>query len=153
MKSHVQTSFLNRAGFWTQLLPPTPGLAPGFLGVFRLIGLLRPNSIQSRWTRLRFTDQPLRSSITWTRRYPNRGWRRARRLISRTRGGSSDRRFRSYLKVDRDRPITRPALLCEISYRSARYPATARCWSGVTPFFWRHPGASVYPGAARPRAA
>ena len=32
MKSHVQTSFLNRAGFWTQLLPPTPGLAPSFLG-------------------------------------------------------------------------------------------------------------------------
>ena len=62
-------------------------------------------------------------------------WVRARRLISRTRGGSSDRRFRSYRKVDRDRPITRPALLCEISYRSARYPATARCWSGVTTFF------------------
>src|ERR1700677_4668034 len=107
MKSHVQTSFLNRDGFRTQLLPPTPGLAPSFPGFFRLVGRLSPSSIQSRWTRLRFTDQPPRSSIAWTRRYPNRGCLRARRLISRTRGGSSDRCFPSYLKGDRDGPILR----------------------------------------------
>jgi hypothetical protein len=34
MKSQVQTSFLNVAGCWTQLLVLTPGLGPSFLVFF-----------------------------------------------------------------------------------------------------------------------
>ena len=50
------------------ILHPTPGFVPSFPGFFRLNGRLSPDSIQGRWTRLRFTDQPSRPGITWTRR-------------------------------------------------------------------------------------
>jgi hypothetical protein len=70
MKSHVQTSFLKRAGCWTQLFALTPGFGPDFLGFLSLKGRLSPNSFQSRRTRLRFTDQPWRTNRAWTRRYP-----------------------------------------------------------------------------------
>src|ERR1700684_161880 len=62
MKSQVQTSFLNRAGCWTQLLALTPGLGPNFLGFLSLTGLLSPRLFQSRLTRLTLTDHPRRTS-------------------------------------------------------------------------------------------
>src|SRR5271168_2577198 len=68
MKSQVQTSFLNRAGCWTQLFALTPGFGPNFLGFRSLTGLLSPRLIQSLRTRLRLTDQPFRTNTAWARR-------------------------------------------------------------------------------------
>src|SRR5208337_2984892 len=70
MKSQVQTSFLNRAGWCTQLFALVPGFGPSFLVFLSLKGLRSPRLFQSRRTRLRFTDQPLRTSRAWIRLYP-----------------------------------------------------------------------------------
>jgi len=120
MKSQVQTSFLNRAGCRTQLFALTPGLGPNFLGFLSLTGLLSPRLIQSRLTRLILTDHPCRINTAWTRRYPKRGCRRANRLISRFRAGSSVRRLRRYRRHERDRPITWQIRRWDTPYRSSR---------------------------------
>jgi hypothetical protein len=69
MKSQVQTSFLNWAGCWTQLLALTPGFGPNFLGFLSLTSLLSPRLIQSRRTRLILTDQPFRTNRAWIIRF------------------------------------------------------------------------------------
>jgi hypothetical protein len=119
MKSHVQTSFLNRAGCWTQLFALTPGLGPSFLGFLSLTGFLSPKLFQSRRTRLRLIVQPRRANRAWIRRYPYRGCRRANRLISRFKIGSSARCFRRYRRPERDRPMTREIRRSETPYRSS----------------------------------
>jgi hypothetical protein len=68
MKSQVHTSFLNRAGCCVQLLALTPGFGPSFRAFLNLKGRRSPNSIQSRRTRLRLTDQPRRTNAVWARR-------------------------------------------------------------------------------------
>src|SRR5262249_33956660 len=67
-KSYVHTSSLNRAGRLTQLLALVPRLGPRFLPLFRRIGRWSWSSVQSRWTRLRFTCQPSRSRRAWMKR-------------------------------------------------------------------------------------
>ena len=62
MKSQVQTSFWDRDGWLTQLVPLVPGLGPSFLGFYRLTGRFSPSSVQSRRSRLIFTAHPLRTS-------------------------------------------------------------------------------------------
>src|SRR5262245_7525804 len=57
MKSHVHTSFLKHAGWFTQLLALDPGSAD-LLDFLRRGARFRPNSFHNRRTRLAFTRQP-----------------------------------------------------------------------------------------------
>ena len=70
MKSQVQTSFLNRAGWLTQLLALVPGLGPNFLGFLSLAGRFNPRSIHSLRTRLMLIVHPRRTNKAWMNRYP-----------------------------------------------------------------------------------
>ena len=64
---------------------------PSFLVFRSLTGRFSPSEIQSLRTRLILIVQPRRNSRAWIIRYPKRGCRRASRLISRFKAGSSER--------------------------------------------------------------
>src|SRR6202030_3036412 len=62
IRSQVQTSFLNRAGRFTQLLALDPSFVRDFPAFFRRRGRRNPIWIHSRRTRFRLTRQPARFS-------------------------------------------------------------------------------------------
>ena len=153
MKSQVQTSFLNRAGCWTQLLALVPGFGPSFLGFLSLKGRLSPRLVpepphsfevdrpapadqQGMDPPVSVTRMPPRQSFD----LPGQG-----RLVSPAAPAVSQDRARPPHDAA-DPPLRDPVLLAQVI-------GGGPLLVGAHHFFLRCPGASVCPGATRPPAS